>query len=67
MNIQDMIRAWRDSTYREHLTEEQRALLPENPIGETLSEEELSFVSGGLGTNVVVPTGAKDCLSEELV
>ena len=48
MTIQDIIRAWRDNTYRESLTEEQRALLLENPLGEALSEDELEFVSGGL-------------------
>jgi len=50
MTIQDIIRAWRDSTYRESLTEEQRALLLENPLGEALSEDELEFVSGGANT-----------------
>lgn len=47
MNIKDIIRAWRDSNYRESLTEEQRALLLENPLGEALSEEELDSVGGG--------------------
>lgn len=30
----DVIRAWRDETYHEGLTDEQRALLPGNPAGE---------------------------------
>ena len=58
MTIQDMIRAWRDNTYRESLTEEQRALLLENPLGEALSEEELEFVSGGSHT---VESGTFTC------
>ena len=48
MSIQDIIRAWKDSSYRESLTEEQRALLPDNPIGEVLSQEDLLAISGGL-------------------
>jgi mersacidin/lichenicidin family type 2 lantibiotic len=60
MTIQDMIRAWRDSTYRESLTEEQRALLLEHPLGEALSEEELEFVSGG------VDTGTFECAKTQI-
>jgi mersacidin/lichenicidin family type 2 lantibiotic len=47
MSIQDIIRAWKDSSYRESLSTEQRALLPDNPIGEVLSQEELLSISGG--------------------
>jgi mersacidin/lichenicidin family type 2 lantibiotic len=48
MDLKDILRAWLDTTYRESLTEEQRALLPDNPIGEVLSEEELLDISGGI-------------------
>ena len=48
MTIQDIIRAWKESSYRESLTDEQRALLPGNPIGEVLSQEDLFAISGGL-------------------
>lgn len=48
MSIQEIIHAWKDSAYRASLSEEQRALLPNNPIGEVLSQEELILVSGGL-------------------
>jgi mersacidin/lichenicidin family type 2 lantibiotic len=51
MNIQEIIRAWRDKEFRQSLSEEQLALLPENPIGETLSQEELLQISGGLKRN----------------
>jgi mersacidin/lichenicidin family type 2 lantibiotic len=47
MNITDIIRAWRERDSRENLSEEERELLPENPIGEVLSEEELLSVTGG--------------------
>lgn len=47
MSLKDIIRAWRENGYSESLSEEQRALLPENPVGETLSDEELLSISGG--------------------
>jgi len=50
MSLKDIIRAWRENGYSESLSEEQRALLPENPVGETLSEEDLLSISGGQKT-----------------
>jgi mersacidin/lichenicidin family type 2 lantibiotic len=50
MSIKDIIRAWKDSSYRESLSEEQRTLLPDNPIGEVLSQDDLLAVSGGFIT-----------------
>ncbi len=49
MNAKDIIRAWKDSDYLHSLSEEQRAQLPENPVGMALSSEELASV-GGAGT-----------------
>ncbi|GCE45972.1 mersacidin/lichenicidin family type 2 lantibiotic [Thermosporothrix hazakensis] len=45
----DIIRAWKDTEYRESLTPEQLASLPASPIGgvRELAEEELHEVSGG--------------------
>ena len=48
MSLKDIIRAWKDSTYRSNLSEEQLAMLPTNPIGDTLTEEELLSITGGL-------------------
>ena len=48
INIQDIIRAWKDSSYRDSLTNEQRALLPSNPIGEVLSQDDLLSIYGGV-------------------
>jgi mersacidin/lichenicidin family type 2 lantibiotic len=41
MSIQDIIRAWEDPDFFASLNAEQRALLPANPIGDTLSRKEL--------------------------
>ena len=44
----DIVRAWKDQTYRESLSEEQLSQLPENPAGEVeLSDAELDSVYGG--------------------
>jgi mersacidin/lichenicidin family type 2 lantibiotic len=45
----DLIRAWKDETYREGLTAEQRALVPDNPAGAIeLTDGELAGVDGAL-------------------
>jgi mersacidin/lichenicidin family type 2 lantibiotic len=44
---QDMIRAWKDEEYKQSLSQEEQAGLPESPAGEVeLSEAELELVSG---------------------
>jgi mersacidin/lichenicidin family type 2 lantibiotic len=48
MSNADIIRAWKDEDYRASLSDEQKALLPENPVGLIeLTDEDLSSVSGG--------------------
>jgi mersacidin/lichenicidin family type 2 lantibiotic len=44
----DVVRAWRDEEYRNSLTDEQRACLPENPAGlAVVSDETLRSITGG--------------------
>lgn len=44
----DVVRAWRDEEYRDSLTAEERAGLPENPAGlATISDETLRSITGG--------------------
>ena len=46
MSDVDIIRAWKDVDYRENLSAEQRALLPDNPAGAfELTEAQLGNVS----------------------
>jgi mersacidin/lichenicidin family type 2 lantibiotic len=49
-SIMDIIRAWKDEEYRLSLTEEQLALLPDNPAGHQieLSDADLESVAGGI-------------------
>jgi mersacidin/lichenicidin family type 2 lantibiotic len=48
MSHEDIIRAWKDEEYRNSLSEEQRAQLPENPAGMIeLSDEAMQNVAGG--------------------
>ncbi len=73
MSLKDIIRAWKDSSYRESLSEEQLAQLPSNPIGEVLSEEELHLVTGGMrgtcdtdGNEVCSCSGSPACVDTRL-
>ncbi len=44
----DIIRAWKDEDYFDSLSEEQRSLLPDNPVGVVeLSDEDMEIVTGG--------------------
>lgn len=52
MNIRNIIRAWRDQEFREELTDEELAKLPDNPAGEIeLFEDELNLIDGGTQSN----------------
>ena len=44
----DIVRAWKDESYRQSLSEEQLNTLPTNPVGE-LSDAQLESVYGGDG------------------
>lgn len=47
----DVVRAWRDEEYRNSLTEEERASLPESPAGlATINDSVLRSVTGGCAT-----------------
>jgi mersacidin/lichenicidin family type 2 lantibiotic len=47
----DVVRAWRDEEYRNSLTEQQRASLPENPAGlASVSDDVLRSITGGCCT-----------------
>jgi mersacidin/lichenicidin family type 2 lantibiotic len=48
MKNDEIIRAWRDADYFFDLSDEQRALLPANPVGMIeLSQDALTTVAGG--------------------
>ena len=48
MSNVDVVRAWKDETYRNSLSEAERAALPPNPAGEIeLAEADLSSVVAG--------------------
>ncbi len=53
---QDIVRAWKDADFRNQLSGEQRAALPENPAGVVeLSIAELNEVAGGQGQPITGP------------
>jgi len=50
MTANEITRAWKDPEYREQLTAEQRAQLPQSPAGLIeLTDGELAEVAGGIG------------------
>jgi mersacidin/lichenicidin family type 2 lantibiotic len=55
MSKQNIIRAWKDETYRRSLSEAERAALPENPVGrvdlDELTAAEMAEIDGGLFDN----------------
>ena len=58
----DIIRAWKDEEYRLSLTEEQRALLPDNPAGLLeLSDADLESVQGGICNSFMGCTRVGNC------
>ncbi|HKV09602.1 MAG TPA: mersacidin/lichenicidin family type 2 lantibiotic [Thermoanaerobaculia bacterium] len=60
----DVVRAWRDEEYRNSLTEEERACLPENPAGAAVVEDSiLKTISGGCGITSTKPAYcySRDC------
>jgi mersacidin/lichenicidin family type 2 lantibiotic len=60
--MMDIIRAWKDEEYRMSLTEEQRALLPDNPAGLLeLSEADLESVEGGFCNSFMGCTNVGKC------
>jgi mersacidin/lichenicidin family type 2 lantibiotic len=55
MSNEAMIRAWKDTEYRESLSQEQRSQLSANPAGLIeLSDAELSDASGGIPWTIIV-------------
>ncbi|HWM91357.1 MAG TPA: mersacidin/lichenicidin family type 2 lantibiotic [Thermoanaerobaculia bacterium] len=53
----DVVRAWRDEEYRNSLSSEQRASLPENPAGLAgISDDILRSVTGGCTGSYVCQT-----------
>jgi mersacidin/lichenicidin family type 2 lantibiotic len=48
MSHENIIRAWKDESFRNSLSEEEQSLLPENPAGLVeLADEQLDVAAGG--------------------
>jgi mersacidin/lichenicidin family type 2 lantibiotic len=55
MSELDIIRAWKDKTYRNSLNADQLAQLPENPAGTIeLTDDELGNVDGGTTPSIAL-------------
>jgi mersacidin/lichenicidin family type 2 lantibiotic len=54
MKIEQIIKAWKDPTYRASLSEQERAQLPENPAGVVeLNDAQLGDVNGAAKPSVL--------------
>ena len=64
MSIEDVVRAWEDPEYRKSLSDEERAMLPANPVGEIeLTEDELTEVMGAAQSGASVGCNTKTCVT----
>ena len=66
MSKKNIVQAWKNPSYRNSLSEAERAALPENPAGSIqLSDAELGQVAGGaataLCTHYCTMRGSCDC------
>jgi mersacidin/lichenicidin family type 2 lantibiotic len=65
----DVVRVWKDATYRASLSAEEQALLPASPAGEfELSEADLEAVNGADGGQTILNslTTAAACLQSDV-
>ena len=54
--MSDIVRAWKDETYRQNLSVEEQGVLPANPVGEIdLTDEELEAVYGAQRGSLALP------------
>jgi mersacidin/lichenicidin family type 2 lantibiotic len=59
----DIVRAWKDARYRQSLTSEQQAMLPENPAGICeLTEADLETVQGSFGGSDTGSMSVGNCI-----
>ncbi len=62
MRSRKIIRAWEDPEYRDSLSAEERAVLPEDPAGGIeLTDAELGHVLGGAQSGSSVGCNSKTC------
>jgi mersacidin/lichenicidin family type 2 lantibiotic len=70
--MNNIVRAWKDETYRQSLSVEEQAMLPASPAGEIeLTEAQLEAVFGGwdecgeaTGRRPVVPVRAREATND---
>ena len=64
MSINDVIRAWEDAEYRNSLSNDERAVLPDSPVGAIeLTEDELTEVMGAAQSGASVGCNTKTCVT----
>jgi mersacidin/lichenicidin family type 2 lantibiotic len=60
----DIVRAWKDSSYFESLSADEKAMVPANPAGALLSDDQLSQVRGAF-TSASCTGGGTCCTTQK--
>lgn len=64
--MNNIVRAWKDATYRQSLSAEEQAMLPANPAGELeLTDAELETLFGATGHKEGKPSWIQDIEQEK--
>ncbi len=64
MSQEDIIRAWKEPAYRQHLSATERAELPPHPIGEiNLTMAQLDQMSGGFASPTILTCGPSEVVT----
>lgn len=67
MSNENIIRAWKDESYRKQMSEEAQAQLPKHPAGLVeLDGSELDTAVGGIGRITRIPCSAVDACPSAL-
>jgi mersacidin/lichenicidin family type 2 lantibiotic len=55
MKTNHIVRAWKDENYRSNLSQSEKSLMPENPVGQIeLSDSDLRRVTGGQAADTCI-------------
>jgi mersacidin/lichenicidin family type 2 lantibiotic len=55
MKTNHIVRAWKDENYRSNLSQSEKSLMPENPVGQVeLSDSDLRRVTGGQAADTCI-------------
>jgi mersacidin/lichenicidin family type 2 lantibiotic len=67
MSNTNIVRAWKDAEYRQSLSAEERASIPNNPAGLIeLTDDEVGLVAGGLRAQMTCTVNGEICCCDSV-